>query len=91
MQIAEQGNVAEFTRVITADPSKLNVCDSRGRAAVHQATIKKNVNILQVVVAFNGNLDLRDNHGNSSMHLAVEAEAVEALQFLLEQLNNIIK
>jgi transient receptor potential cation channel subfamily A protein 1 len=75
--------VKEFTRLITADPSKLNLRDSRGRASVHQATIRNHVSILEVVVAFNGNLDLKDHHGNSCMHLAVESEALEALEFLL--------
>lgn len=73
----------EFTRLITSDPSKLNVRDSRGRAAVHQATIKNHVPIIEVLVAFNGNLDLTDNLGNTSLHLAVEVEALQALEYLL--------
>lgn len=85
LQVAEQGNVPEFTRLVTSDPTKLNVRDSRGRASVHQATIRNHVKILEIVVAFNGSLDLIDNHGNGCLHLAVEVEALDALDFLLAQ------
>ena len=81
--MAESGNVREFQRLITTDLSKLNVRDSRGRAAVHQATIRNHVSILQVVVAFNGNLNLTDNHDNTPLHLAVEFETLDTLEFLL--------
>ncbi|OXA64028.1 Transient receptor potential cation channel subfamily A member 1 [Folsomia candida] len=83
VEIAEQGNVAEFTRLVTEDPSKLDIRDGRGRASVHQATIRNHVKILEVVERFNGNLDLTDNSGNSCIHLAVEADALDALEFLL--------
>ena len=82
-QVAESGNVREFQRLITTDLSKLNVRDGRGRAAVHQATIRNHVPILQVVVAFNGNLNLTDNHENTPLHLAVEFETLDTLEFLL--------
>ncbi|ODM99616.1 Transient receptor potential cation channel subfamily A member 1 [Orchesella cincta] len=85
MFVAESGNVKEFTRLITADPSKLNVRDSRGRASVHQATVRNHVTILEVIVAFQGNLNLTDNHGNNALHLAVESEALEALEYLLSK------
>jgi transient receptor potential cation channel subfamily A protein 1 len=81
--VAESGNVKEFTRLITTDPSKLNVRDSRGRAPVHQATIRNHVAILEVIGTFHGNLSLTDNHGNTPVHLAIESEALAALDFLL--------
>ncbi|CAG7718043.1 unnamed protein product [Allacma fusca] len=83
LRVAESGNVKEFQRLVTNDISKLNVRDSRGRAAVHQATIRNHVSILQVVVTFNGSLNLADNHGNTPLHLAVEFETLDTLEFLL--------
>uniref|UniRef100_A0A8D8VMJ4 Transient receptor potential cation channel subfamily A member 1 n=1 Tax=Cacopsylla melanoneura TaxID=428564 RepID=A0A8D8VMJ4_9HEMI len=46
LRAAESGNIEDFSRLFLADPSRLNVKDSRGRAAVHQASTKNRVNIL---------------------------------------------
>ena len=73
----------EFTRLITTDPSKLNVRDGRDRAPVHQATVRNHVSILEVIVTFHGNLNLTDNHGNTPLHLALESDALNALDFLI--------
>ena len=68
---------------MSGDPEKLYVRDSRGRAAVHQATVRNHVRILQVIVAFDGDLDLQDFYGNTALHLAITSEAREALEYLL--------
>lgn len=81
--MAESGNVKEFERIVSGDAEKLYVRDSRGRAAVHQATVRNHVKILQVIVAFEGDLDLQDFYGNTALHLAINSEALEALEYLI--------
>ena len=83
--MAESGNTKEFHRLLTNDISKLNMRDSRGRAPVHQATVRNHVSILQVIATFHGDVNITDNQGNTPLHLAVEAEALEVLEFLLEK------
>ena len=68
---------------MSGDAEKLYVRDSRGRAAIHQATVRNHVGILQVIVAFEGDLDLQDFYGNTALHLAINSEALEALEYLL--------
>ncbi|KAI5735837.1 hypothetical protein M8J77_023329 [Diaphorina citri] len=54
IQAAESGNIEDFTKLYLADPSRLNVRDSRGRAAAHQASTKNRVNILLFIYNHNG-------------------------------------
>lgn len=53
-QAAESGNIDDFGRLFLADPSRLGVRDSRGRAAAHQAAARNKVNILQFITAHGG-------------------------------------
>jgi transient receptor potential cation channel subfamily A protein 1 len=54
MQAAESGNVEQFSRLYLTDPTRLNVKDSRGRAAVHQAAARNQVAILQFIASHSG-------------------------------------
>ncbi|CAG7725963.1 unnamed protein product, partial [Allacma fusca] len=81
--VAESGNTKEFQRIVSGDTSKLKIRDSRGRAAIHQASGHNHVCILQVLVAFNGDLDLQDNQGHTAIHVAIMNDALEALEYLL--------
>ncbi|KAJ1525322.1 hypothetical protein ONE63_010144 [Megalurothrips usitatus] len=83
LRAAESGNLEDFARLLVADPRRLTVRDSRGRAAVHQAAARNRINILQFIVANDGDLNIQDKAGNTPLHLAVEANALEALEFLL--------
>lgn len=48
-QAAESGNLDDFNRLFTAEPTRLEVRDSKGRAAVHQAAARNKLNILQFI------------------------------------------
>lgn len=48
-QAAESGNLDDFNRLFIAEPARLQVRDSKGRAAVHQAAARNKLNILQFI------------------------------------------
>lgn len=48
-QAAESGNLDEFHRLYVAEPARLEVRDSKGRAAVHQAAARNKLNILHFI------------------------------------------
>ena len=73
----------EFKRIVSGDPSRLVVHDSRGRRPVHQAAAKNRKEILQIIVEYGGDLNLRDEEGNTPLHLAADKEAVDAIELLL--------
>jgi transient receptor potential cation channel subfamily A member 1 len=58
VQAAESGNVEEFSRLYIEQPSRIDVRDSKGRSATHQAAARNKVSILQFI--FN------HHQGNSS-------------------------
>lgn len=49
LQAAESGNLDDFNRLFIAEPARLEVRDSKGRAAVHQAAARNKLNILQFI------------------------------------------
>ena len=61
LQAAESGNLEDFARLLLADPRRLTVRDSRGRAAVHQAASRNRINILQFIVAHDGGERTNEN------------------------------
>jgi len=56
LQAAESGNVEDFGRLYLAEPGRLGVRDSRGRAAAHQAAARNKLNILQFISAHGGGM-----------------------------------
>jgi transient receptor potential cation channel subfamily A protein 1 len=56
LQAAESGNVEDFGRLYSAEPARLGVRDSRGRAAAHQAAARNKLNILQFIAAHGGGM-----------------------------------
>jgi hypothetical protein len=48
--------VEDFGRLYLAEPGRLGVRDSRGRAAAHQAAAKNKLNILQFIAAHGGGM-----------------------------------
>lgn len=56
LQAAESGNVEDFGRLYLAEPGRLGVRDSRGRAAAHQAAARNKLNILQFIAAHGGGM-----------------------------------
>ncbi|CAG7721204.1 unnamed protein product [Allacma fusca] len=83
LRVAENGSVKEFKRIISGDVTRLNVADSRGRKAVHHASLKNQVGILKIIALYKGNLSSEDLDGNTPLHLAVKVEATDAIDFLL--------
>ncbi|XP_068082099.1 transient receptor potential cation channel subfamily A member 1 [Anabrus simplex] len=81
---AESGNVEDFGRLYLAEPARLAVRDSRGRAAAHQAAARNKLNILQFIAAHGGDLNIRDHVGNTPLHVAVEHDSLEAVEYLLQ-------
>lgn len=53
-QAAESGNLDDFVRLYHGDNTRLGVKDARGRTAVHQASARNRVNILQFIQAQQG-------------------------------------
>jgi hypothetical protein len=58
LQAAESGNVEDFGRLYLAEPGRLEVRDSRGRAAAHQAAARNKLNILQFIAAHGGGMTI---------------------------------
>ncbi|GAB0086812.1 transient receptor potential cation channel subfamily A member 1 [Sergentomyia squamirostris] len=75
LQAAEAGNLEDFARLFNSDNSRLSVKDGKGRTAAHQAAARNKVNILQFIFDQQG--------GNTPLHVAVESDALDALDFLL--------
>ncbi|XP_028033887.1 transient receptor potential cation channel subfamily A member 1 [Bombyx mandarina] len=84
-QAAESGNVDDFMRLYLSEPSRLAVRDGRGRTAAHQASARNNTNILHFINNYAGDLNAKDNAGNTLLHVAVENEALDAIEYLLQQ------
>nr|CAD7261854.1 unnamed protein product [Timema shepardi] len=85
LQAAESGNIEDFGRLFQAEPSRLRVRDSKGRAAAHQAAARNKLNILQFIDAHGGDLNIKDHVGNTPLHVAVEHESLEAVDYLLQR------
>ncbi|KAG8311697.1 Transient receptor putative cation channel sub A member 1 [Homalodisca vitripennis] len=51
---AESGNLEDFNRLFLAEPARLGVRDSKGRAAAHQAAARGKLNILQFIYSHGG-------------------------------------
>ncbi|XP_059479839.1 transient receptor potential cation channel subfamily A member 1 [Neocloeon triangulifer] len=83
IRAAESGNVEEFSRLFFTDPNRINVRDSKGRTAIHQAAARNQVPILQFILTNHSDLNMIDTSGNTPLHLAVENTALEAVDFLL--------
>jgi transient receptor potential cation channel subfamily A protein 1 len=58
LQAAESGNVEDFGRLYLAEPGRLGVRDSRGRAAAHQAAARNKLKILQFIAAHGGGMTI---------------------------------
>ncbi|XP_069689310.1 transient receptor potential cation channel subfamily A member 1 [Periplaneta americana] len=84
LRAAESGNVEDFGRLYLAEPARLGVRDSRGRAAAHQAAARNKLNILQFIAAHGGDLNIRDHVGNTPLHVAVENESLDVVDYLLQ-------
>ncbi|XP_025420508.1 transient receptor potential cation channel subfamily A member 1 isoform X3 [Sipha flava] len=84
VKAAESGNLDDFNRLFVAEPARLEVRDSKGRAAVHQAAARNKLNILQFIRNHGGDLNLRDSCGNTPIHIAIEHNSLDALEYLLQ-------
>lgn len=71
VQAAESGNLEDFNRLFLAEPARLGVRDSKGRAAAHQAAARNKVNILQFIASHEGGKELLNNSTNSIYPLTV--------------------
>ncbi|VVC25448.1 Ion transport domain,Ankyrin repeat-containing domain,Ankyrin repeat [Cinara cedri] len=83
LRAAESGNLDEFHRLFIAEPARLEVRDSKGRAAVHQAAARNKLNILHFIRNKGGDLNIRDSYGNTPLHIAIEHNSLDAVEFLL--------
>ncbi|XP_075228695.1 transient receptor potential cation channel A1 [Lycorma delicatula] len=84
LRAAESGNLEDFNRLFLAEPARLGVRDSKGRAAAHQAAARNKVNILQFIYNHGGDLNIRDHMGNTPLHIAIEYESFEVIEYLLQ-------
>ncbi|KAG8265029.1 Transient receptor putative cation channel sub A member 1, partial [Homalodisca vitripennis] len=81
---AESGNLEDFNRLFLAEPARLGVRDSKGRAAAHQAAARGKLNILQFIYSHGGDLNIQDHTGNTPLHIAVEHNSLEVVDYLLQ-------
>ncbi|KAL0280245.1 UNVERIFIED_CONTAM: hypothetical protein PYX00_001595 [Menopon gallinae] len=84
LRAAESGNLEDFGRLFLADPSRLEVRDSRGRAAAHQAAARNKVNIMQFIAANGGDLNIQDYAGNTPLHVAIINDSFQVMDFLVQ-------
>ncbi|XP_041358334.1 transient receptor potential cation channel subfamily A member 1-like isoform X2 [Gigantopelta aegis] len=84
IQIAGSGDLKEFERLYSADPSLLYVQNGKGHAAVHVAAIKGQINILEFIALRGGDFDLQNCQGNTALHLAVHCDQINVINFLIE-------
>ncbi|XP_050054604.1 transient receptor potential cation channel subfamily A member 1 isoform X5 [Aphis gossypii] len=84
LRAAESGNLDDFNRLFIAEPARLDVRDSKGRAAVHQAAARNKLNILQFIRNHGGDLNLRDSFGNTPLHIAIEHNSLDAVEYLFQ-------
>ncbi|CAF1427947.1 unnamed protein product, partial [Adineta ricciae] len=86
VRIAGTGNVQEFEKYISEDPSKLTVFNPTGLCAAHNAAARNKVAILTLVAQYQGDLNIEDKNGWTPLHHAVRNNALAAIEFLLEHL-----
>ncbi|CAF1429668.1 unnamed protein product [Adineta ricciae] len=84
VQIAETGNVQEFESLVQNDSSKLTNFSSAGLCAAHSAAAHNQVTILLLIVQYNGDLNIEDRNGWTPLHYAVRNNALNAIEFLLD-------
>ncbi|EEB19608.1 conserved hypothetical protein [Pediculus humanus corporis] len=84
IEAAESGNLEDFGRLFMADPNRLEIRDSKGRAAAHQAAARNKVNILQFIHSHGGDLNIRDYAGNTPLHVAILNDSYNVMDFLLQ-------
>ncbi|XP_022167299.1 transient receptor potential cation channel subfamily A member 1 isoform X4 [Myzus persicae] len=84
LRAAESGNLDDFNRLFIAEPARLEVRDSKGRAAVHQAAARNKLNILKFIRNHGGDLNLKDSCGNTPLHIAIEHNSLDAVEYLLQ-------
>ncbi|XP_026809342.1 transient receptor potential cation channel subfamily A member 1 isoform X1 [Rhopalosiphum maidis] len=84
LRAAESGNLDDFNRLFIAEPARLDVRDSKGRAAVHQAAARNKLNILQFIRNHGGDLNLKDSFGNTPLHIAIEHNSLDAVEYLFQ-------
>ncbi|XP_055621544.1 transient receptor potential cation channel subfamily A member 1 isoform X6 [Toxorhynchites rutilus septentrionalis] len=84
LRAAESGNLDEFIRLYEGDNSRLAVRDSRSRTAAHQAAARNRVSILSFIHVQGGDLNAQDMFGNTPLHVAVENDALDAMEHLLQ-------
>lgn len=68
-QAAESGNLEDFSRLFFGDPSRLEVKDSKGRTAAHQAAARNNVNILHFIKSHGGGNFILLSKEDTKLHL----------------------
>ncbi|CAF1093211.1 unnamed protein product [Rotaria sordida] len=84
VRIAGTGNTDEFERLIRADPSKLKVANPVGLCAAHNAAARNRVGILALIAQYNEDLNIEDKDGWTPLHHAVRNNALNAIEFLLD-------
>ncbi|XP_025200863.1 transient receptor potential cation channel subfamily A member 1 isoform X3 [Melanaphis sacchari] len=84
LRAAESGNLDDFNRLFIAEPARLDMRDSKGRAAVHQAAARNKLNILQFIRNHGGDLNLKDSFGNTPLHIAIEHNSLDAVEYLFQ-------
>ncbi|CAG0881691.1 unnamed protein product [Darwinula stevensoni] len=84
IKMGEVGNLKEFQRLYTEDPKRLGVRDSKGRTAAHAAAARNHVHILAFIRDNDGDLNAQDVLKNTPLHDAVEKDALDAIDFLIE-------
>ncbi|CAG7728426.1 unnamed protein product, partial [Allacma fusca] len=83
LEVAENGDVQEFQRLLSADRLSLLVWDDKGRTAAHLAASKNHVGILKIIAKIETQFGDPDEDGNTPLHFAVDSEAVDAISFIL--------
>ncbi|KAH9488094.1 Transient receptor putative cation channel sub A member 1 [Bulinus truncatus] len=92
LKFAQNGNAKEVARIVQADPTRLHARNNQGQTALHLASHKGHLQVVEVLVEFHPDLDIVDNQGNTAVHLAVMSCKPEIIDVLLKSgANSMIK
>ena len=80
-----ESNDTAMTKLLTNSSIDVNYIHESGSAAIHQACVHGNLNIIKTLVAYGADIETRTTSGLSALHIANLFGHFDAARYLIEQ------